>query len=462
MLTRSWFGALATVAALATTVGPAWGQSPADVAAVIVEGVVRDFYKGAVAGQVNALVQLEASRTEMGRRAAEARRLPIPAPGDPVYVHLKTTGKMPRLGATIRAFLAPRPGGGWQGVGDDWFEEVGGPPVNVPTPRPEPESETAPATQGPSGKTILKDLGVKADPVEVNGRLVLKVDEALAGGPMQKAGFEKGDVVIGVNKSGFASLQQFAELIAKGPATAEFAVLNVRNNEQATVPVDVSGLVGAAPERTPTPTTPAPAAPKRSLGVTVEPVRLGLRTALKVTAVEPNGAAKKAGIEVGDVLVEAGGVALNDPAKLQAAVDAAGDNLAVSVRDIRTGRDVPVEVALGSPGPTPTPAPTTPAPTPAPDGPAGGGTSSRSFGLTVKPGTADLLPVVKVAAVAPGSPAEKAGLEVGDAIVGVDDRVVFAPDLFEEALKSVGSSFTLTVLDVKTGKKTPVKVDLGR
>ncbi len=183
MLTRSWFGTLAAVATLAATAGPAWGQAPADQAAVIVEGTVRDFYKGAVAGQNNALVQLEASRTEMGRRAADARRLPIPAPGDPVYVHLATTtGKMPRLGATIRAFLAPRSGGGWQGVGDDWFQSDGGPPVIVPTPRPEPETvpESAPAAQGSSGKTILKELGVKADPVEVNGRLVLKVAEALA------------------------------------------------------------------------------------------------------------------------------------------------------------------------------------------------------------------------------------------------------------------------------------------
>lgn len=466
-------GALALAALAATATPAARGQAArtrAD-AAVIVEGVVRDFFKSAVAGSRGGLMQLEATRTEMGPNAAEARRLPIPAPGDPVYVHLaETTGKVPHPSQAVRVFLAPRAAGGWEAAGDDWFEVVGGPPVVVPTPRTEPESGPSTAAAGPSGKTILKDLGVKADPVEVNGRMVLKIASLAPGGPMQKAGFEPGDVVIGVNKSGFASLQQLADLIAKGPATAEFVALNVRNNEQTTVSVDVAALVAAAsPRPAPSPSpSPAPdekpSPSKRSLGVAVSPVRIGLRTALKVTEVEPNGPAKKAGFEVGDVLVEAAGVRLVDEATLREAVDrSVGDVLTVTVRDVRSGKDVPVEVALGgasSPAPTiPTPGPA-PSPTPSPT--PGAGATSRSIGLTVKPGTADLLPVVKVAAVAAGSPAEKAGLEVGDAIVGVNDRVVFAPDILEEALKAAGPSFTLTVLDVKSGKKSQVKVQAGR
>ncbi|OJW14397.1 MAG: hypothetical protein BGO49_28740 [Planctomycetales bacterium 71-10] len=455
---------LAALAATATARGQA-ARTKAD-AAVIVEGVVRDFFKSAVAGSHGVLMQLEATRTEMGPNAAAARRMPIPAPGDPVYVHLaETTAKAPQPSQAVRVFLAPRAAGGWEAAGDDWFEVVGGPPVNAPTPRTEPESGSPTAATGPSGKTILKDLGVKADPVEVNGRMVLKIASLIPDGPLQKAGFEPGDVVIGVNKSGFASLQQLADLIAKGPATAEFVALNVRNNEQATVPVDVTALVAAAPHK-PAP-EPAPAS-ERSLGLAVEPVRIGLRTALKVTGVEPNGPAKKAGFEVGDVLVEAAGVRLVDEASLKEAVDRAiGETLTVTVRDVRSGKDVPVEVEIGKPtsgvgtSPIPRPEPE-PEPSPSPSPTPGAGATSRSIGLTVKPGTADLLPVVKVAAVAPGSPAEKAGLEVGDAIVGVNDRVVFAPDILEEALKAAGPSFTLTVLDVKSGKKSQVKVEAGR
>ena len=147
-------------------------------------------------------------------------------------------------------------------------------------------------------------------------------------------------------------------------------------------------------------------------------------------------------------------------------VDKSGTGLAIKLRDHRTGNEVPVDVKLGAsdatrPGGIPTPTPT-PRPTPDAPAPAPGTLTSKSFGITTEAATADLLPVVKVVSVTPGSPAGKAGIEVGDAITGVDDRIIFAPDLLDEALGKVGSTFTLTILDVKTGKKTPVKVDLSR
>ncbi|MDG3002648.1 PDZ domain-containing protein [Paludisphaera mucosa] len=468
---RSWWYAAAALAA--ATIGPARAQQaaqPKEGAAVIVEGAVREVFRSTRGEQADFVVQVDVARTELGRGAADARRLPIPAPGDAVYIHVRQAASgavrgsrpIPSEGATLRAYLYPRAGGGWEGASPDWYDQTGGPPPRAdsdvamrPTPAP-----TAPAS---SGEAVLKALGVKAEPVEVNGRLVLKITEILPETPAQKAGFEKGDVIIGVNRAGFASLPQFAEIVAKGGPVAEFVLVNVRDKEQAAVKVDLGPVIASrpAPDRPSPAPTPSPAAPKRSLGAEFEPVRLGLRSALKVTKVQPESPAQKAGFEVGDVLVEAGGIALSDETKLQEAVDKAGEKLTVTVRDSRTGRDVPVEVVLGAAEPKPAPTPA-PEPDPAPAPSPGGGVTSRSFGLTVKPGTADLLPVVKVAAVASGSPAEKAGLEVGDAIVGVDDRVVFAPDLFEEALKNVGSSFTLTVLDVKSGKKTPVKVQLGR
>ncbi|WP_165245386.1 PDZ domain-containing protein [Paludisphaera soli] len=458
-MNRSWMFAAAALVA----VGPIRAQDAPQPkrGAVVVEGVVRGVFRDVKPERPELVVQIDVARAELGPQAADSRRSAIPAPGDPAYVHV--TASPPAEGSSIRAYLAPRPGGGWQGASPEWFERL-----DDPRGRGDDLDPAAPPRGPASGKTVLGRFGVKADPVETSGRLVLKITEVLPGTPAQKAGFEKGDVVIGVNKSGFASLQQFADLLSQGPPMAEFALLNVRTNEQATVEVDVADIIKDGPPRRPMPSptapSPAPTSPKRSLGAELEPVRQGRRPGLKVTAVLPNSPARKAGFEVGDVLVSAGGDPLPDEASLQKAVDKAGDSLTVVVLDSRTGNDVPVEVPLGPPsaGPKPAPSPTpTPTPSPEPTAP-GGGVTSRSFGLTVKPGTADLLPVVKVTAVAPGSPAAKAGLEVGDAIVGVDDRVVFAPDLFEEALKSVGPSFTLTVLDVKSGKKTPVKVDLGR
>jgi S1-C subfamily serine protease len=460
-MNRSWMVAIAALVA----VGPIRAQDAPqskEQAPLVVDGQVKGVYRDAKPDRVDVVVEIKASVTGAPGAPidAQAQRSNSPRPpidgGETVYVHVyQAVGReggykaVPAEGAWVRAYLYPR-GDGWQGAFPDWLE-----------PRTAPDGPQSVPGDPAAPRELLRRFGVKAEPVETSGRLILKITEVLPGTPAQKAGFEKGDVVIGVNDSGFASLQKFADLLTQGPATAEFVVLNVRNNEQATVQVDVADVIKIkdGPPRRP---APAPTAPKRSLGVELEPVRLGVRPALKVTKVRPGGPAQEAGFEVGDVLVEAGGIALADEAKLQEAVDKAGATLTVTVRNVRTGKDVPVEVALGGPpAPTPSPSPT-PRPTPEPSPTPAGGVNSQRIGLTVKPGTADLLPVVKVTAVVPGGPAARAGVEVGDAIVGVNDRVVFAPDLFEEALKDVGPSFTLTVLDVKTGKKTPMKVDLGR
>jgi len=472
---RPWIPVLAASLAFAAGV-PAKAQRPAQPktgAAAIVEGVVREVFRSPRRNQVDYLVQLDVRRSELGRGAVDARRLLIPAPGDPVYVHVSQSAAgdghaaIPTEGSSVRAYLYPRAQGGWDGASPDWFEPSneafarrGGDDLAPPA---EDEGRGESAPKAPAGGSILETLGVKADQLNAGGRMVLKVTAVAPDSPAVKAGLEAGDVIIGANGQGFTSLDRLAELLRDGGRVGQLAVLDVKNGKQATIKIDVPGA--AAVEPRPRRPDDAPAAePKRSLGVKVEPKRLGLRTALEVTEVQPGGAAQEAGIEEGDVLVEADGVALTDSAQLQKVVDKSGSSLTIKIRDKRTGKDVPVEVKLAAadttrPGgiPVPTPRPTPDSPAPAP-----GSLTSKSFGITTEAATADLLPVVKVVTVARGSAAEKAGIEVGDAITGVDDKIIFAPDLLDAALGKVGSTFTLTVLDVKTGKKTPVKVDLGR
>lgn len=469
---RRWTPMLAAFLAFAA-VSPVRAQTGAEAAAVV-EGVVREVFRGARRNPVDYLVQIDVRRSELGQGAADARRLSIPAPGEPVYVHHSQAGAaapaIPDEGASVRAFLKPRPQGGWEAAGPSWFAPLDtafarrgdepSPPADDDRGRPAP-APSAPAEPGRG--SILATLGVKADSVDAGGRLVLRITDVAAGSAAAKAGFEKGDVIIGANGQGFTSVGQLGDILRKGGPTAQLAVLNVQNGKQATVKIDVPGAAAAEP-RSPRPADEPDAAPRRTLGVTVQPKRLGLRNALEVTAVQPGGAAQIAGIEVGDVLVEAEGAALTDADQLQKAIDRAGATITIKVRDTRTGNDVPVDVKLAAadaprPGnaPTPTPAPTPETPTPAP-----GSLTAKSFGITTEAATSDLLPVVKVVRVAPGSAAEKAGIEVGDAITAIDDKVIFAPNLLDEALAKVGASFTLTVLDVKTGKKTPVKVNLGR
>ena len=456
-------------------------------ASVVVDGIVREVFRSPRQTQVDYLIQLEVSRSEYGRSPADPKRVQAPAPGDQIYIHVfqpspENQGRpgagghsaVPAERGQIRAYLYPRSQGGWEGAFPEWFEQAGLVAQNRVPNEPEPPAEAAPApvpTAPPSAGapaaagSIVQRLGIRAEQVQVSGRLVLKVIDVAPDSPAGKAGIEQGDAIVGVNGGFITDLDQLATTILKGGPAATLAVLDVRSGKQAAVKVDVSGLIAEeAAQRKPEP-APAPV-PTRVLGVKTEQVRIGLRTrAARVTEVQEGSPAAKAGIEKGDVILEADGTPVAELAQLDAAVQKSGPVLTLKVFDPRTRREVPVQVhfdAAGAVAQGTSPAPgSTPLPAPAPvPVPGTGATSTRAIGIIAEAGTADLLPVVKVVQVVPGSPAEKAGIEPGDAIVGLNDKVIFAPDLLDEALKTAGNSFTLNVLDVKTGKKTPVKINV--
>lgn len=453
-------------------------QQTKEGASIVVDGVVREIFQSPRQTQTDYLVQIEVSRSEYGRSPADPRRVQAPAPGDQIYVHVaQPRDNHNRLGGgaqalpdertQVRAYLYSRAQGGWEGAYPEWYDQTNASIASRGATDPEPPADisikpapsSTPAAPG-QGENVLQKLGVKAEQVQVSGRLVFKVTEVIPGSPAQKAGLEPGDAIIGINNGFITSLDQLAATLGQG-GQPTLAILDVNSGRTAAVKVDMSGIAtagGAGAQPTPAPAPPsAPApVPGRVLGVKTESVRLGLRTtALRVTEVQPGSAAEKAGLEKGDVIVAANGTPTGDTQQLNAAIQASGAVLNLTVRDTRTGNDIPVKVELGGT------ATDIPGNTPAPASPTGGGTvSSRGLGITTEAGTADLLPVVKVVQVQPGSPADKAGIEPGDAIVGLNDKVIFAPDLLDEALKNAGNSFTLNILDVKTGRKTPVKITL--
>jgi hypothetical protein len=116
-------------------------------------------------------------------------------------------------------------------------------------------------------------------------------------------------------------------------------------------PADDAAAAGA---RRPAPApSPAPAEGEvkpRVLGVVADPVSVGERVALKVTEVMPGSPAQAAGIESGDVILEANGAATTTPEQLAAAVRRSGNVLKLTVRNVRTGESVPVNVNLGPAG----------------------------------------------------------------------------------------------------------------
>ena len=100
--------------------------------------------------------------------------------------------------------------------------------------------------------------------------------------------------------------------------------------------------------RAPLPTDAAPSGTGRKLGAVCELVFHDVDPAAKVTEVESGSPADLAGIEPGDVIVEANGTPVLHPKTLDEIVRQSGPTLKLMVIDPRTHQKTPVEVKLGN------------------------------------------------------------------------------------------------------------------
>jgi S1-C subfamily serine protease len=318
--------------------------------------------------------------------------------------------------------------------------------------------EASPADPVPSAPERPKErspLGLTTESVKVEGRIALRVTSVERGGPAQKAGLEVGDVIVGAKGGPLTGADQL-DALAKGGGSFPLIVMDVNTGRAAQVEVKMND---PAPADAPKPTTeanrvPTPApANSRSLGLSADPVSVGQRTALKVTQVVPAGAAAKAGVEVGDVLVAANGAAITSPEQLAAALRKSGPTLTLTVRDMRTGRETPVTVKLGGTEPA------APAPAPAPPAaPSGGG---GKLGAVTELSFYDTEIAVKVTEVEVGSPAERAGLRPGTFILDADGKLLLHPNDLINAARASSGTLKLTIVDPRTNRKTQVDVDLS-
>ena len=178
-----------------------------------------------------------------------------------------------------------------------------------------------------------------------------------------------------------------------------------------------------------------------------------MRTALKITRVDPDGPAAKAGLEPGDIVVAANGVPITGPEQLLGALRKSGPTLKLTVRDSRTGRDTEVAVNLG------TDSPAKPLPTEV-DAPLAA--TPGKLGAVTELAFHDDDFAVKVAEIEPGSPAARAGLRPGTLIVAAAGKPVLHPNDLNDAVRKSSGTLKLTILDPTSGKKKDIDVNLGR
>lgn len=452
-----WAPCLVCAFALHGQPSPALAQRRAaesnDDAALIVDGVVERVFT--TAGQAESLVQIEVRRADARQAPTPPGRIPVP--GEMVYVHVLPANAPTRLSSAgttlpteqmqVRAYLIPRENGIWAAASPQWFEQAAdrSPPPTSTTRNP--PGTGAGAGAGSSSAGSSSNLGMTFEPHQVKDRLVLRVKGIERGGPAQQAGIESGDVIIGIGDAPLQSANQLEELARKG-SPISLLVVDVNTSRPTRIELRPGAPAGATRDSE---STPAPAA-RRSLGLTAEPVRAGLRTALKVVRVDEGSPAQKAGIEPDDILVAANGAPLTGPEQLGSALRKSGPTFTLTVRDSRTGKDVNVDVAIGGV--------TTQSPLPSDVSTISPAT--EGLGVVTELSFYDVEVALKVTEVQPGSPAARAGLQPGFLIIAANGEPVLHPNELNAAVRNSNGTLPLTVVDPRSNAKRNLQVSVGR
>jgi Do/DeqQ family serine protease len=175
------------------------------------------------------------------------------------------------------------------------------------------------------------------------------------------------------------------------------------------------------------------------LGVVVQPVTSDLATSLRlesvagalVNEVQADGAAARAGLRRGDVIVALNGIKIADTNELRNRIAALGPDVAVELSIVRDGKAETVRATLGA---LPSKSAATPAGRPS--------EGERLAGLSVEPLTAQRARQlglkegegVIVTGVDPSGPAADAGLRTGDVIQQIDGRSIASAAELRKAL----------------------------
>ena len=180
-----------------------------------------------------------------------------------------------------------------------------------------------------SVQPVTSDLAASLGLSDTRGAIVSSVE---AGSAAERAGVKRGDVIVSFNGPPVTEYNALRNRVAEAKPGASATVGIVRDGSEKTLTVK---LDEASPNRTARASSDAPeAADQTALGVAVAPLtpeaaaRAGIRGNVKgllVQSVEPDSRAADAGIQPGDVIVEANRKSVASVDELRAAVRSTAD-----------------------------------------------------------------------------------------------------------------------------------------
>lgn len=193
---------------------------------------------------------------------------------------------------------------------------------------------------------VSRDLAESFGMQSASGALIADVDPA---GPAAGAGLQAGDVVLQVDGEEVEQSRNLPRLIGRVSPGDEAELVIMRDGQRR----ELSVTIGDWPDSEGAGSQREERGSQARLGVAVAPLeaaeleRLGLEAGVRVSDVDPRGAAAMAGIRSGDILVSIDHHAVESPSQLVELVDSLPTDRALPVRLFREGRSLFVALRLG-------------------------------------------------------------------------------------------------------------------
>ncbi|MBF0272336.1 MAG: DegQ family serine endoprotease [Magnetococcales bacterium] len=186
---------------------------------------------------------------------------------------------------------------------------------------------------------LTSALGLDA----AKGALVSQVTKS---GPAQDAGIKAGDVILKFNGQEIHKMRDLPSLVAMTPVGSKVPVVILRDGKEQTVPVKVEEMPKDEAGSTTTTSRSEGVAKVDPFGVRVQALGEGQRRQTRVgddikgvfvAQVEPDGPAARAGLRLGDVILDVNRVPVETPREYEQAVEKIGQNRNVLLRVSRDG-----------------------------------------------------------------------------------------------------------------------------
>jgi serine protease Do len=198
---------------------------------------------------------------------------------------------------------------------------------------------------GVSVQDLTPELAKSFDAEGAKGALIAEV---VKGGPAEKAGMKKGDIVIAYREKEITNASTLRNEAAIGPIGQEAKVTVLRKGKKEELTVKIGNLEDA--------TKLLSASVKERLGAELRPVTpdeaekygFGPQQGVVIAWVDPKGPLGQVGFEVGDVILEINGQPVESVEELSGLVNTVkpGQKIAVVAFDHRTGNSGSVEVVV--------------------------------------------------------------------------------------------------------------------